>query len=397
MRAVLHARARVRRGRAPRGEQLGRERAGGVALAGPGRAVQQVGVRGRPVAAPRRARRRRAGGRRGRRALLAPIDRRLGDVGVTSESSAVLITVEGLDGAGQDDARRPGSRARCRERGRECSCCASPAASSCPSASARWSRTRRWRRPARRGAAVRGRARAARGRAAAAAARRRADRRCSTASSTPRSPTRAPGAGSASRRSARSTRSAPAACARPHAAAAHRPGRRARARRRPRRGADRLEREHEAFFAASRAAYDALAAAEPERWSRDRRARSRRSAVLARRARLSSRRCWSRSRPGGPGARPTRRRSSSRGRARAPSRARARIFSLAATSAAGSPGRRGSSSTADLAAGHARARPRSPRARSSRCRCRGCRSGACPGSIASSASRCARPRSSTWM
>ena len=57
---------------------------------------------------------------------------------------------------------------------------------------------------------------------------------CSTASSTPRSPTRAPGAGSGWRRSARSTRSRPAACARPHAAAADRPGRRPRADRGPR-------------------------------------------------------------------------------------------------------------------------------------------------------------------
>ena len=62
-------------------------------------------------------------------------------------------------------------------------------------------------RPARRGAALRRRARAARRRARVAAAATPARGCCSTASSTPRWPTRAPGAGWASRRSARSTTS----------------------------------------------------------------------------------------------------------------------------------------------------------------------------------------------
>ena len=54
--------------------------------------------------------------------------------------------------------------------------------------------------------------------------------------------------------------------ARPHAAAADRPAPTARARiGRARRAADRLEREDAGFFAAVAAAYDELAAAEPDR------------------------------------------------------------------------------------------------------------------------------------
>ena len=66
-------------------------------------------------------------------------------------------------------------------------------------------------RPARRGAALRRLARAARRRARRAGAGGGPLGRCSTATSTPRSPTRARAAASASRRCARSTRSAPAA------------------------------------------------------------------------------------------------------------------------------------------------------------------------------------------
>ena len=178
-----------------------------------------------------------------------------------------LITIEGLDGSGKTtlaDALVDALRRRAR---RWC-CCASPAASSSPSASARWSRTRRWRSI-------------------------RAPRRCST------------------RRRARS--SWPSACEPALAAGtwvragplrrllAGLPGRRPRAgrsRRWPqinhfgtgglapdrtlllradaatRDGApgvrgeapDRLEREDGAFFDAIAGAYDALAAAEPERF-----------------------------------------------------------------------------------------------------------------------------------
>ena len=53
---------------------------------------------------------------------------------------------------------------------------------------------------------------------------------------------------------------------RPHAAAADRPGRRPRAHRRAH-GADRLEREPDAFFQRIADAYDELAAAEPERFA----------------------------------------------------------------------------------------------------------------------------------
>ena len=99
-----------------------------------------------------------------------------------------------------------------------------------------------------------------------AAARRRAAGCCSTASSTPRSPTRAPGAGWAWSGRARSTRFATGGLTPDRtlllridpAAGLARAGRRAA-------DADRLEREELAFFAAIARAYDELAAAEPER------------------------------------------------------------------------------------------------------------------------------------
>ena len=62
-----------------------------------------------------------------------------------ADGSGRLITIEGLDGAGQDDARGRARGALRRARASRPCCCASPEGSSCPSASARSSRTRRWR------------------------------------------------------------------------------------------------------------------------------------------------------------------------------------------------------------------------------------------------------------
>ena len=123
-----------------------------------------------------------------------------------------LITIEGLDGSRQDDAGRGAGR-RAARRGREWCCCASPAASSSPSASARWSRTRRW--PSTRAPRRCSTPRRARSSWPSASSRCSTAARgcCSTASSTPRWPTRASGGGWGSRRCARSTTSAPAACA----------------------------------------------------------------------------------------------------------------------------------------------------------------------------------------
>ena len=127
-------------------------------------------------------------------------------------------------------ARRcPADRARC---------CASPAASSCPSASARWSRTRRWRstRAPRRSST----------RPRAPSWWRRWCARCSTpARLGPARPLRRLVAGLPGRRARARRRGGPRdqrlrhrrAAPRPHAAAAHRPGRGPRAPGRPRRGA----------------------------------------------------------------------------------------------------------------------------------------------------------------
>ena len=215
------------------------------------------------------------------------------------------------------------------------------------------------RRPARRGAALRGGARAARRPRRCCRAWRPASGCCSTASSTPRSPTRAAGGRSASTSRARSTTFATGGLrARPHAAAAHRPRGGPGARRRPRRGG-RPPRARGGARSSPRspAAYDALAAAEPERFAvLDARAAQPEPRVLGARARgaravASSRR----SPPGAPAPRPRRRRSSSRARAcAAPSRARGGSSSLAATSCGGSPGRRGLLARRDRAAGHAR-------------------------------------------
>src|SRR3977135_1525075 len=91
---------------------------------------------------------------------------------------------------------------------------------------------------------------------------RRGPPSCSTGSSTPRSPTSAPGATSASRRCARSSDSPPAARTLllriPPAAGRARQSARALA-------PDRLELEGEDFFETIASAYDELARAEPER------------------------------------------------------------------------------------------------------------------------------------
>ena len=91
-------------------------------------------------------------------------------------------------------------------------------------------------------------------------------RSCSTASSTRRSPTRAPGAASGSRRSAPSTRSGPAG-SRPTARCCCGSTPRAGLGRIAGRPPDRLEREDVAFFETIAAAYDALAAADPDRFA----------------------------------------------------------------------------------------------------------------------------------
>ena len=80
-----------------------------------------------------------------------------------------------------------------------------------------------------------------------------------------------------------------------------------------------------------------------------------------------------------------------------PAQRGARPRSLEATSTAGSPPRRGATTVGDRVPGHARGRPRSPRAPRSRCRCPGCRPRARPARRAPSASRWASARSSTWM
>ena len=177
-----------------------------------------------------------------------------------------LITIEGLDGAGKTtlaDAlvarcavrrrdvvllREPGGRRALR---------AHPRARQGPGAGGR---------PARRGAALRGGARPARGRARRAAARgghvgaARPLRRLLAGL-----PGRGRGLGVEAVRA--STTSPPAACA-PTARCCCAPTRPRARRARPCRGEapDRLEREDDAFFDAIAGAYDALAAAEPERF-----------------------------------------------------------------------------------------------------------------------------------
>ena len=178
----------------------------------------------------------------------------------------MLITVEGIDGAGKStlvaglaDALERPRAGRAARAGRRRALRAPARARQGPRAD---------RRRACGGADLRGRPRPARGGAAAAAARRRPARAAR--------PLRGLLAGLPGRRArARRRRGAGAQRVRhrrdrpgPHAAAADRPGRRAGACRRPRWWAkDRIEAEREAFWLACARAYDELAAAEPDRWA----------------------------------------------------------------------------------------------------------------------------------
>ena len=220
MRAVsTRVRALVRVGGAAR-EQLRRDGARRLALAAPRRAVQQVRVRRLPVrGGAEHGGGVRVGLERGERhGVTSPKASATRSVspgrrnGYTSADvdRGRLITVEGLDGAGKTTLVGALAGAL-HEPDRRRSCCASPAASSCPSASARSSRIP----PSR---CTRARRRCSTRRPARSSSPSSSSRCsppaagcCSTASSTPRSPTRAPGAASASRRSARSTCSRPAA------------------------------------------------------------------------------------------------------------------------------------------------------------------------------------------
>ena len=204
MDAVLHARAGAVGVGGALGEQLGGERARDVALARsrPGRGR---GRRGWPPVGRQRGGQDRAG-----------VGVALGAGGSTSgrlrRMRGRLITIEGLDGAGKTtlaDGPRRGAGAPA---GADVELLREPGgvelserirdARQGPGAAGR---------PARRGAALRGRARAAVRRAASRRCSTPGAGCCSTASSTPRSPTRAPGAGWGSTRSARSTTSPPAA------------------------------------------------------------------------------------------------------------------------------------------------------------------------------------------
>ena len=130
------ARARVGIGRAL-GQQRGGERARDVALAArrPGRGTGRRGRRARRRQRRARARRGRAGGAR------CPRQRRPWRFDSYAPMRGRLITIEGLDGAGKTTLAA-GLADALRARGSTSSCCASPAASRSPSASARSSRTR---------------------------------------------------------------------------------------------------------------------------------------------------------------------------------------------------------------------------------------------------------------
>ena len=156
VRAVLGARARARGIRGAAGEQLGRDRAGGRALAAPGRAVQQVRVRGAPVG---------GGAEHGGRVRMG-LERGEGRHGLSVPSpqapqagapprprthrSLRLRRAprppdhrRGPRRRRQDDARDGAGGRAARARARRSRSCASRAASRPPSGSARWSRTRR--------------------------------------------------------------------------------------------------------------------------------------------------------------------------------------------------------------------------------------------------------------
>ena len=256
--AVLDARRdRVRVGGAV-AQQRGGEGAGDGRLARAAGAVEEVGVAG-PAVGRQRAAEDGAG------------------VGVTLgggehlwKATAMrgrLITIEGLDGSGKTTLADGAGRRAALATGATWSCCASPAASSSPSGSARWSRIRGW--PSTRAPRRCSTPRPARSSwpSASSPRWRRGRGCCSTASSTPRWPTRASGAGWGSRRWPRSTTSPRAACA-PTARCCCAPTPPRGAARQADRGEapDRLEREDDAFFDAIAGAYDALAAAEPERF-----------------------------------------------------------------------------------------------------------------------------------
>ena len=225
----------------------------------------------RATARRRRQRRRRAprGRADGDRATasIGPIVAR-GRVGPAAMARGRLITIEGIDGAGKTTLARGLCRARCATRGLDVESAAragrrragraDPRAGQGPGAGGR---------RARRGAAVRGGARAA-GRGGARAAARR--RQLGAARPLRRLLARLPGRRPRprDRGGARDQRlRAPAGCD-PDRTLLLRidpAARAARARTGGREAPDRLEREAEAFFARIAAAYDELAAAEPER------------------------------------------------------------------------------------------------------------------------------------
>ena len=191
------------------GQQRRGERARERALAGARRAVEQIGVRRRlrPRAAPGRARRARADG--ARRRASAVVARDASDAPDAarqpSETATVprvaagrLITIEGHRRRRQDDARRGARATRCASAALDVELLREPggvdALRAHPRAARQGPGARR--RAARRGAALRGRARPARRRSCSRRCSATARSCCSTASSTPRWPTRARAAGS---------------------------------------------------------------------------------------------------------------------------------------------------------------------------------------------------------
>lgn len=107
MRAVLDARARASRIRRAVGEQRGREGAGGEALAAAGGAVEEVGVGGAGTR-PAQSRKRRAKRRARVRMVLGAgeIGHRGEGIGSRTVNRGRLITIEGLDGAGKTTLAR---------------------------------------------------------------------------------------------------------------------------------------------------------------------------------------------------------------------------------------------------------------------------------------------------
>ena len=221
-RSTQHARARrvgttqVRSGCAPRSTRARARSGSGAPSASSSAAnaratVALAGARG-AVEAGRRARALPAGGTApsstaaacGWRSSVAArgIGRRRVRVGSARDGERPADHDRGPRRRRQDDARRRARSTSCASAGCRSSCCASRAASRCPSASARSSRTRRCAVGARAEALLYAAARAqlVEERLQPLLERRRAGC-CSTASSTPRSPTRAAGAGSGSRRS----------------------------------------------------------------------------------------------------------------------------------------------------------------------------------------------------